>query len=168
MLGDNFMRTLIRSIALSVALTATQTTSAQTAENQEVLAAVHTLVNAWREPSVAKADAVLHENYRAESWQLSDKGRFVFLETRDHLLGQIATLRPGLWDVRLLHTSLNIDPNGLAVVWAKYVFYSDGRPNHCGYEAYTLIHTPHGWRVINFADTDTPLQGPSRDATCPG
>jgi hypothetical protein len=162
------MRALIRSIALSVALTMTHATSAQTAENQEVLAAVHTLVNAWREPSVAKADGILHEDYRAESWQLSDTGRFVFLETRDHLLAQIATLRPGQWDVRLLHTSMNIDPNGLAVVWAKYVFYSEGRLNHCGYEAYTLVHTPQGWKVINFADTDTPMRGRSSDAVCPG
>jgi hypothetical protein len=105
MLGGNIMRALIRSIALSVALTMTHATSAQTAENQEVLAAVHTLVNAWREPSVAKADGILHEDYRAESWQLSDTGRFVFLETRDHLLAQIATLRPGQWDVAPSHCS---------------------------------------------------------------
>jgi hypothetical protein len=59
----------------------------------------------------------------------------MFLETREDLLSQIAALRAGVWDVRLLHTTLNIDPNGLAVVWAKYGFYSDGRPNHCGFEA---------------------------------
>jgi hypothetical protein len=92
----------------------------------------------------------------------------VFLETRDHLISQIATLRPGQWDVRLLHTSMNIDPNGLAVVWAKYVFYSEGKANHCGYEAYTLIHTQQGWKVINFADTVTPMRGHSKAAVCPG
>jgi hypothetical protein len=45
--------------------------------------------------------------------------------------------------------------------------YSDGRPSHCGYEAYTLVRTPQGWKVINFADTDTPLRGRSIWVACP-
>jgi hypothetical protein len=53
----NVMRAMIRTMALIIALTAVQTTSARTAENQEVLTAVRTLIDAWREPSVAKAEA---------------------------------------------------------------------------------------------------------------
>lgn len=161
------MRAMIRAIALTIALTAAPTTSARAAVSQEVLTVVHTSIDAWREPNVAEAEAVLHQSYRAESWQLFEKGRFLFLETRTDLLKQIAGLRAGLWDVRLLRTTLNLDPNGLAVVWAKYVFYSDGRPDHCGYAAYTLVRTAQAWKVINFADTDTPLRGGSREVACP-
>jgi len=164
-------RSLPSRVALAAALVAVPATipAAWGAPDQEqaVLAAVHTLIDAWREPSVAKAESVLHEDYRAQSWQVSEKGRFVFLETRDHLLGQISGLRPDEWDVRLMHTTVNIDPNGLGVVWAKYVFYSAGKPNHCGYESYTLLRTAKGWKIINFADTDTPLRGRTVEAVCP-
>jgi hypothetical protein len=148
-----------------IALTAAPR-AAGTTDEKEVLGVVRTLVDAMREPSVPKVKAVLHENYRAESWQRSEKERFVFLESRDHLLGQIANLHPGEWDIHFLHERVNIDPNGLAVVWARYVFYSDGKPDHCGYESYTLLLTPEGWKVINFADTDTPLRGRGVDVVC--
>ena len=64
-------------------------------------------------------------------------------------------------------TTVSIDPNGVAVVWASYVFYFDGKPNHCGHESYTLVHTALGWKIINFADSDTPLRGRDIETVCP-
>lgn len=158
----------LRAAAMIIALMTAPVTVVWADDKQEVLTAVHALIDAWREPSVSKAAAVLHRAYRAESWQLSKHGRFVFLETREHLLGQIAGLRPNEWDVRLLRASVEIDPNGLATVWARYVFYSAGEPKHCGYESYTLLRAPQGWQIVNFADSDTPLHGQSQDSVCPG
>lgn len=80
----------------------------------------------------------------------------------------MAKLRPGLWDIHLQQTAVNIDSNGVAVVWARYEFYFDGKPDHCGHESYTLVHLPQGWKIINFADSDTPLRGRSPQTVCPG
>jgi hypothetical protein len=165
------MRSLTRAVllVLTVMLAPGLVTGAtESTEGREVLDAVRTLVDAWREASVPKAESVLHKDYRAESWQQSTKGRFLFLETRDELLAQMQGLRPGQWDVRLLRTDVSVDSNGLAVVWAKYEFYFAGKPDHCGHESYTLMHTPQGWKIVNFADSDTPLRGSDSARVCPG
>jgi hypothetical protein len=155
-------------LVLWILVTAAVTAGATGASDRDaILGAVHTLVDAWREANVMKAESVLHKDYRAESWQECAQGRYVFVETRDQLLAQIAKLRPGLWDVHLLSTMVNMDSNGLAVVWANYEFYFDGKADHCGHESYTLIHTPAGWKIINFADSDTPLRGRRTAMVCP-
>jgi hypothetical protein len=162
----------LASVALIVSATLCGTAIAGGAqpptEKQQVLDTVQVLIDAWREADVGKAQTVLHDDYRAESWQLSASGRHVFLETRRELLAQMAKLRPGLWDIHLQQTAVNIDSNGVAVVWARYEFYFDGKPDHCGHESYTLVHLPQGWKIINFADSDTPLRGRSPQTVCPG
>ena len=59
-----------------------------------------------------------------------------------------------------------IDRNGMAHVWAQYVFYLDGVPHHCGHESYVLFRTADGWKIVTFADTDTPLACRNRKAGC--
>jgi len=70
--------------------------------------------------------------------------------------------------VRLEKTTVTIDPNGMATVWAKYEFFSNGTPNHCGYELYTLFHFADSWKIVGFADTDTALNGRDAAHVCPG
>jgi hypothetical protein len=69
--------------------------------------------------------------------------------------------------VRFLSTATRVDPNGLAHVWARYVFLYKGVLDHCGFESYGLFRTSEGWKVISFADTDNPLKGKPVDEVCP-
>lgn len=41
----------------------------------------------------------------------------------------------------------------LAAVWAPYAFYTDGTLTHCGVDAFVLIRTDTGWRIIHAADS---------------
>ena len=50
---------------------------------------------------------------------------------------------------------------------ATHMYHSDGRPDHCGYEANTLMRTAQGWKIINIADTDTSLRDRSSEVVCP-
>jgi len=52
-------------------------------------------------------------------------------------------------------------------VWARYVFYFMGAPNHCGYESYGLLRDRGAWKIVSFADTDNALKGHSVDELCP-
>jgi hypothetical protein len=142
--------------------------SSQDGASQAALATIEQLLKAVREADATAAAAVLHPDYRVTSWQEEGGVRHLFLDTRDAELAAIGKLKPGEWDVRLLSTRVAVDPNGMANVWAKYEFYSFGRLQHCGFESYELFHTPAGWRIVNFSDTDTPVRGARSSSVCPG
>jgi hypothetical protein len=89
------------------------------------------------------------------------------VETRARAVETIDTLRPGSWDVRILRATERVDANGMAHVWARYVFYLDGAAHHCGYESYVLFRTADGWKIVEFADTDNLLNHRAVDAVCP-
>ena len=131
------------------------------------LETVELLHKALRDADPKIVDSLLHPDYHGVSLQGSLDHRKIYVETRAKAISDVATLKPGDWDVRFLSTSIQTDPNGMAHVWARYVFYFKGAANHCGYESYTLYQTADGWKVVSFADTDNPLDGRSPDEVCP-
>ena len=113
------------------------------------------------------AASLLHDDYHGVSLQGSPDHRHVYVETREKAISDVAGLKPGEWDVRILHASTETDPHGMGHVWASYVFYLNGNPNHCGHESYVLYQTGDGWKIVSFADTDNPLNGKSPAEVCP-
>jgi hypothetical protein len=134
---------------------------------QSPLGAIERLHQAMRDADAKTVDLLLHPAYQGLSLQGAKGNRHVYVDTRDRAVSDIAKLEPGEWEVRFLGTATRIDPNGLAHVWARYVFFYKGTLDHCGYESYGLFKTPEGWKVISFADTDNALNGKSADEVCP-
>ena len=128
---------------------------------------IEMLHKAFRDADATAVDALLHGDYRGVSLQGSPDHRHIYVENRAKAISDIAALKPGAWDVRILSASTQIDPNGMAHVWARYVFYFKGKPDHCGYESYALYRSNDSWKVISFADTDNPLNGKSVAQVCP-
>ncbi len=141
--------------------------AAGAAADPSPLATVERLHDALREANPAKADAVLHEQYHGVSLQGPLTNRHVFVETRSIAIDTLATLQPGSWDVRILSAAEHVDANGMAEVWARYAFYLDGVPHHCGHESYVLFNTASGWKIVSFNDTDTLLEGRPPEVVCP-
>jgi hypothetical protein len=131
------------------------------------LQTIELLHKALRDADSAALDSLLHPDYHGTSLQGPLDHRHIYIETREKAVSDVAGLKPGDWDVRFLSTSTQIDPNGMAHVWARYVFYLKGKPNHCGFESYTLYQSTDGWKVVSFADTDNPLNGRSVADVCP-
>ena len=131
------------------------------------LGTIERLHQAMRNADAKTVNLLLHANYQGLSLQGPKSARQVFVETRDRAVGDIAKLTPNEWQVRFLSASTRVDANGLAQVWAKYVFLYKGALDHCGYESYSLFKTAEGWRIISFADTDNALDGQSVDKVCP-
>jgi hypothetical protein len=131
------------------------------------LQTVELLHKALRDADSTVVGSLLHEEYRGVSLQGPLDRRRIYIETRSKAISDVAALKPGAWDVRILSASTQIDPNGMAHVWARYVFYFEGKPNHCGYESYTLYQAADSWKVVSFADTDNPLNGRSAGDVCP-
>jgi hypothetical protein len=140
---------------------------AAAAQDLSPLQTVELLHKAMAQADAATAAALLHADYRGVSLQGALEHRHVYVETRDKAVGDIAALHAGDWQIRFLKTSTLIDSNGMAHVWARYVFYYKGAPNHCGYESYGLFRDRGTWKIISFADTDNALKGRSVDEVCP-
>lgn len=140
---------------------------AAAAQDLSPLQTVELLHKAMAQADAATAAALLHADYRGVSLQSASEHRHVYVETRDKAVGDIAALHAGDWQIRFLKTSTLIDSNGMAHVWARYVFYYKGAPNHCGYESYGLFRDRGTWKIISFADTDNALNGGSVEDVCP-
>lgn len=57
------------------------------------------------------------------------------------------TLKETIYD-----TEVRIDDN-LATVWTGYDFHVNSRFSHCGVDAFQLVRTTEGWKIIAIADT---------------
>jgi hypothetical protein len=131
------------------------------------LQTIELLHKALREADAVAVGSLLHQEYRGISLQGPPENRQIYVETRTKAIADVAGLKPGAWNVRILKASTRIDPNGMAHVWARYVFYLNGQPSHCGYESYSLYRSGDGWKVVSLADTDNPLNGKSVVEICP-
>lgn len=74
-------------------------------------------------------------------------------EAIDNFVKSVGTPRPGTTlDERLLSYTILIDGD-MATAWTPYEFYVNDRFNHCGVDAFTLMRTAEGWRIIGIVDT---------------
>jgi len=141
--------------------------TAAAAQELSPLQTVERLHEAMTAADATTAAALLHADYHGVSLQGPLEQRRVYVETRDKAVSDIAALHAGDWKIRFLGTSTQTDSNGMAHVWARYVFYYKGAPNHCGHESYGLLRDRGTWKIVSFADTDNALKGRSVDEVCP-
>lgn len=55
-------------------------------------------------------------------------------------------------DERIHDVQVQVD-QGLASIWAGYDLYVDGELSHCGVDAFHLVRTAEGWRILEIVDT---------------
>ena len=53
---------------------------------------------------------------------------------------------------KINHPLIRVD-NDLAMVWAPFVFLSDGKVNHCGTDLFNLVRVDGKWLIASVADT---------------
>ncbi|MBX2829473.1 MAG: nuclear transport factor 2 family protein [Flavobacteriaceae bacterium] len=56
------------------------------------------------------------------------------------------------WDERLLDYKVSIDGN-LAHVWTPYEFWVNENFSHCGANAFTMVKTEDGWKIVHLIDS---------------
>jgi hypothetical protein len=44
----------------------------------------------------------------------------------------------------------------LALVWGRYVFFTDNKISHCGINSFHLVRTENGWKIANASTTIEP------------
>jgi hypothetical protein len=126
---------------------------AAAARDEEPAAAVHQLLDGWRNADFERASAVLAPEFRLLTLRRDPAGPRLDTDAREHLLGSMRGLTAGTWDVRLGKLAVQRHDSGIATAWAPYTFYIAGKKSHCGIEAFTLYRLKEGWRIVEFADT---------------
>jgi Putative lumazine-binding len=122
--------------------------SAATPEEQAVLAPVQALFDgmAHRDPAAMRAPLL-----PGGSLVLMRDGQPVRM-TFDDFAAHLA--HPGTTSIEeRIHDPLIRIDNDLAVVWAPFVFLSDGKPDHCGTDLFNLVRQNGQWLIASIADT---------------
>ena len=65
---------------------------------------------------------------------------------------QISKSPAGSLEEKVTSMEVRVD-DALATAWVGYDFYVNGNFNHCGVDAFQMIKTNSGWRIMQIADT---------------
>jgi len=64
----------------------------------------------------------------------------------------VGTPHDEVWDEQIF--SYRVEQDGtLATVWTDYTFYLGDKLSHCGVNAFHVIDTDEGWKILSITDT---------------
>lgn len=146
--------TTLLGLALTGALTGALTAAAGTVAAQEAdtpTGVVEALFEAMKAGDADAMGALLHPDVRLITTAVRDGAPVAQVVPAERWLeGVRASTRELDERIRDVHAQ---EDQGLASVWARYDLYVDGAHSHCGVDAFHLVRTEQGWRIIEIADT---------------
>lgn len=142
------MRCLLLPV-LAVALLVGPAT-AQTPDT-DVLDVVHRLFDGMRTADTTMMRSTFHPDVRLVTTGTRAGEPTASVVPIDAWLDGVAGAEQVL-DERLYDTEVRVH-GGLASVWTYYTLHVGDDFSHCGYDAFDLVRTPDGWRIIHIADT---------------
>src|SRR5687767_12239674 len=147
-------------IPLSALFLAVPALAAAQSPEAEVRQVVTRLFDAMRAGDSATVRAVFHPRAMLATALVRNGRPELRLDTLDTFVRAVGTPHPEVWDERLSNVRVHVD-GPLAAVWTDYDFYAGTRFSHCGVDAFQLVRTESGWRIIALTDTRR------RGAECP-
>lgn len=146
---------IIPVLLILVAALSPATVRSQGADSAAVAGTLQRFFDALRVKNAAAVQAELHEAARftllrpapggADSVQVVQLTGAAFVQAATGGTG------PGL-DEPIRNLKIQIDV-ALATVWAEYQVRAKGAVTHCGYDAFHLVKTPAGWKILTVADS---------------
>jgi len=130
----------------------TQYADAQSAEDS-VKAVVKQLFDGMK-----NSDATMIRSTFADSAILQSVGRnkdgkiAIENDKVDEFAKLISGLKKGAADEQIVFESIKID-GPLAMVWAPYKFYFEGKFSHCGVDSFQLVFINGQWKIQYLVDT---------------
>src|SRR3974390_1525564 len=144
--AKQFVYSFATILATSIATHA----SAQSAEEQAVLAPIHAMFD-----GMSKRDAVAIKapTLPGGTMVLMRDGKPVQM-TFEAFAERVG--KPGTTQIEeRIHNPLVRIDNDLAVVWAPFDFLVDGKVDHCGTDLFNLVRVDGKWTIASVADTGT-------------
>ena len=104
------------------------------------------------------ADAALLKSAFADSAILQSIGRnkegktVIDNESVNDFADFVSKQAKGAADERIIYDAIKID-GPLAMVWAPYKFFFNGKFSHCGVDAFQLVRINNEWKIQYLIDT---------------
>jgi hypothetical protein len=117
----------------------------------EVRALIDRLFDGMRAADTAAIRSTFHPEFRLAITSFVEGRPSMQRVSGDAFIASIASTTAKL-DEQIRDVEIRVEDN-VATVWNRYVFYVDGRADHCGIDAFTLVRTTNGWKVLTVADT---------------
>ncbi len=128
--------------------------TAQQSDQAAVMAVVRTLFDGMRDKDSTKLASVWHPEARLQSTGRDAQGNptVTNIDVRA-FSARIVSMKPKVDEVTFdEEVMVNED---LAMVWAPYNVFVDGEFGHCGVDAFQMVRTADGWKILQLADTET-------------
>jgi len=123
---------------------------AQSAEEQAVLAPIHAMFDGM---SKRDAAAIKAPTLPGGTMVLMRDGKPTQM-TFEAFADRVGKPGPTQIEERIHDPLVRID-NDLAVVWAPFDFFVDGKVDHCGTDLFNLVRVDGRWVIASVADTGT-------------
>ncbi len=139
-------------LVLGILFSATLAASvfAQSAEEQAVLAPIHAMFDGMAKRDAAAIKAPTLPGGTMVLMRDGKPAQMTF-EAFAERVG-----RPGKSQIEeRIHDPLVRIDHDLAVVWAPFDFFVDGKVNHCGTDLFNLVRVDGKWLIASVADTGT-------------
>ncbi len=150
------MRRRSGAVLAALCLSLPTVLSAQTTGDDEraVLDVVTRLFDGMREKDEALLTSVFHDEARLHTAGADAEGqpRVTSSEIGSFIAG-VLRAEAHLDEVTFDEVVL-VDGN-LATAWTPYNLFVDGEFSHCGVDAFTMVRTVDGWRILQLVDTRT-------------
>jgi hypothetical protein len=141
------MRTTLAALVLAV-LSPLALHAADTPDEQAVLAPIQAMFAGM---SARDARAIKKPTLPGGVMVLMRDGKPVQMTFEDFAT---RVAKPGTTKIEeRIHDPLIKIDNDLAVVWAPFDFYVDGKVSHCGTDLFNMVRQEGEWRIASVADT---------------
>jgi Putative lumazine-binding len=117
-----------------------------------VRAAIDQLFDGMRAGDSSLVRAVFHPELRLISTSEHEGSVQLHEGSAEDFLMAIGTAHEEVWDERISNVVIHVS-DGLAQGWMDFAFYLDDRLNHSGVNAFQLVKTDSGWKIIHLMDT---------------
>ncbi len=127
-------------------------TKAQSAEDS-VKSAVNKLFEGMRNSDAEMILSSFSDSAILQSVGRNKEGKIIIQnEAIGDFAKTIRQIKKGAADEQIVFESIKID-GPLAIVWAPYKFYFDGKFSHCGVDSFQLVLINGQWKIQYLIDT---------------
>ena len=122
-------------------------------DQKDVAKVIQLLFEGMRNGDSSLVRLCFHKEAQLHTTFFDDKKEAVLREqSLERFIQAVGTPHEEIWDERVESIEIKVDDN-LAVAWVPYLFHLDELPLHRGVNAFQLVKTNEGWKIIQLTDT---------------